>query len=479
VNINARFPLKTTLPLPASTASTASTVASTSSSATTSTAAPQQVSPTTVSARDGVDAPTSTTGARQAMASVSGQRLAGTASANLGAALLDSEREKTPLSTTVRNVLLGAALLAAPLLAFADTVFLDHNNAPKEIAVAQQLARSKGEPFVLVRPDQASLEQLFAKAERGEANIRHLILSGHSSGLQVWGESSDGTHRETSIDDMKALKDKFPKAFAQVQHVTFMSCYSGSAGNSAQWNAVFDKARAITGFYGSAPSKDQPAAHKMLKSTELAVRALPAGKLSPQQAMIAAKAMGNAPGANVTVFAARIDGVHHARGQAVTPLAQAEDRANMLRLQAFEPYLEARAGFEQTPTNHARSPLRDYYNALQSYSNALPADAMERSDVNAAINTTIRLIYADVIVGKFVETHAQTINNARAELSGLGVVVPADVKSLTRAGWMQLGAKIDAVDIDSTKPAAQELRRLVRDGLRDLSPDVIPSTWIG
>jgi hypothetical protein len=472
VNINARFPIKTGVPSPAAPTTTSTPAATTSTAAAVST--PIAKAP----ALDGVDGARAPT-AHTALAGVPGQRTSGSAAANLGATLLGGEKAETSMSATVRNTLIGVALLAAPLLSFADTVFLDHNNAPKEIAVAQQLARSKGEPFVLVRPDAASLEQLFAKAERGEANIRHLILSGHSSGLQVWGESSDGTHRETSIDDMKALKDKFPKAFAQVQHVTFMSCYAGSAGNSAQWNAVFDKARAITGFYGSAPSKDQPAAHKMLMNTELAVRALPAGKLSPQQAMIAAKAMGNAPGSNVTVFAARIDGVHHSRGLAVTPLDQAADRANLLRLQAFEPYFEARAGFEQTPTNHARSPLRDYYNALQTYSNALPADAMERSDVNAAINTTIRLIYADVIVGKFVQAHQQTIDAARTEVKRLGVDVPTDLKSLTRADWMKLGDKLDGLDLDRRKPAAQELRRLVRDGLRDLSPEIIPSTWIG
>lgn len=477
MNINARFPITTGVP---SHATPNATAPSTPHTAVTTSAVPSTTPIANAAASDGVDATRAAlkiTG--QTLAGVAGQRTSGSTAANVGAALLGSAKPEASMSATLRNVLVGAALLAAPLLSLADTVFLDHNNAPKEIAVAQQLARSKGEPFVLVRPDAASLEQLFARAERGEANIRHLILSGHSSGLQVWGESSDGTHRETSIDDMKALKDKFPKAFAQVQHVTFMSCYAGSAGNSAQWNAVFDKARAITGFYGSAPSKDQPAAHKMLMNTELAVRALPAGKLSPQQAMIAAKAMGNAPGANVTVFAARIDGVHHSRGLATTPLDQAADRVNMLRLQAFEPYFEARAGFEQTPTNHARSPLRDYYNALQSYSNALPADALERSDVNTAISTTIRLIYADVIVGKFVAAHQQTIDAARAEVKDLGVDVPTDVKSLTRAGWMKLGEKLDGIDLDSSKPAAQELRRLVRDGLRDLSADVIPSTWIG
>ncbi len=418
---------------------------------------------------------------QQGVGSQTKAKAPGATLALLGLQLLQGAKQVvSSLNMGVKAAMVGMLLVGTPLLASADTVFLDHNNAPKEIAVARDLARSKGEPFILVRPDKSSLDSVFAKAERGEANIRHLILSGHSSGLQVWGVDNAGTPRESSIDQFKELKAKYPKAFNQVQHVTFMSCYAGSAGNSAQWSAVFDKARGISGFFGSGPSKDQPAAHKMLKNTELAMRALPAGRLSPQQALITAKQMAQQPGANVTLFAVRLDGTHHARGQSTTPLDQASDRSTMLRLQAFEPFFEGRAGFESVPTNHARSPLRDYYNALQAHSNALPADDWQRGEVNTAIGQTIRLIYFDAVVAKFQGAHQGTIDAARAEAANakLGIAIPTDLTKLNRAQILELSKAIDGVDV-SSHLNLQTLRDLLRDGLRNLDTTIIPSTWIG
>lgn len=412
---------------------------------------------------------------QQTMASqqaVRGVNLLGTASKALSS-----------LSTGMKAAMIGLALFSTPLASFADTVFLDHNNAPKEVAVARELARSKGEPFVLVRPDKASLDSLFAKAERGDVDMRHLILSGHSSGQRVWGEGADGTRHESGIDDFKELKAKYPKAFNQVQHITFMSCYAGSAGNSAQWAGVFEKARVIAGFYGSGPSKDQPAAHQMLKNTELMARTIDKKPtLSPQQALLTAKSMANQPGSNVTLFAVRVDGVHHALGQKVTPLDQAQDRVNLLQAQAYEPFFNATAGHERTPTNHARSPLRDYYNALHAYGNALPSDSWQANDVSTKVEQTIRLIYFDVIVGKFQQTHQGTIDAARAEAvanPNLGVSIPQDLTKLSRAEILKLTDTLSSSNDVNSHINLQSLRDLLRDGLKNLDPSVIPSTWIG
>ncbi|MDP2340447.1 MAG: hypothetical protein Q8O67_05800 [Deltaproteobacteria bacterium] len=357
------------------------------------------------------------------------------------------------LKKAVLSSMVAFALLATPSIAKADVVFLDHNDAPSEIAVAKRLASSKGEAFFLVRPDAASLDSVFSKAEAGGIDLRHLILSGHSGGTSVWGQGADGTHRETSMDEMKELKLKYPKAFAQVKHVHFMSCYAGSAGNSAQWSAVFPNAK-IAGFWGSGPSKTQPAAHKMLENSEMSMRALDGRNLSPQQALIAAKAMSQQAGSNVTKFAVRLptnDGasVHFALGEPKTSLDVVMDRVDVLRARAFDNYMNPvgqDASFASPPTNHQRSPLRDFYNALHSYLNVLPADDYNVSTTQDEIKTTIRLIYFDVIQTKMQSTHGGTFASADSALSAAGVDVKiGDVSKLTRAQVFELSDKLSAV----------------------------------
>jgi hypothetical protein len=413
----------------------------------------------------------------------SGVKSAGVSQASFGTKLLQGVKDLFgSIGTGTKAAMVGLALItASPTIAHADTVFLDHNDAPMEIRVAQQLARSKGEAFVLVRPDQASLDSLFAQAERGEVDIRHLIFSGHSSGLRVWGSGAEGKYHESSIDQFRELKEKYPKAFESVEHVSFMTCYSASAGNSAQWSGVFHNARAISGFHGSGPSKTQPAAHAMLKQTELEVRKLEGrGPLSPQQALIMAKKIGSMPGTNVTKFAMRLDGAHHARGEAVSSLDRARDAVNLLENRAFNPYFEASAGFESPPQNHSRSELRDYYNALHTLTNALPADDWRLPDLQEKIETTIRLIYFDAIVEKFTEKNATVIDAAAKEAiaePGLGIHIPAELSTASRADILKLLRSLEAADL-SGHPSLNALKAELKT-LRTLSPTDIPSNWIG
>lgn len=456
----------------------------------------------------------------------------------------------------VTAAMVGFAIMTTPLMASADTIFLDHNNAPLEVQMAKQLAASKGEKFILVRPDAASLDSVFAQASRGEIDARHLILSGHSSGQRVWGTGSDESFHETSIEQMKELKAKYPEAFKQVKHVHFMSCYAGSAGNSAQWSGVFPQAK-IAGFWGSGPAKTQSAATQMLKNTEMTFRGLDGRSLSPAQAMIAAKQMAAQPGTNVTKFAVRLptnDGasVHFAlHGEKVTSVDAARDRADVLRARSFEPYLNAQEkDFAQPPKTHATSPLRDYYNALHTWLNAIPADDNTSLSVRNDIDVTIRLIYFDVIQAKMQANHGATfaaadtvLKNANAgfvigdvsklsrkdvvvlvdKLKGAGelqwahfdvthkadvAVVNAYLKSQSKsplhelskdseawrggamAGQLENDVKDAPVDVKAAAtrlnavlmaghPAALDQSvKLLDTGLKQLSPDVIPSTWI-
>ena len=412
-----------------------------------------------------------------------------TQSAEIAGKLADGGGVRSFFKTAVAAAMMGFAMLSSPGLAKADTIFLDHNDAPMEISVAKKLAASLGEKFILVRPNSAALDSVFAKAERGEIDARHLILSGHSSGQRVWGQGGDGTHHETSMEEFKDLKAKYPKAFQQVKHVHFMSCYAGSAGNSAQWSAVFPDAK-IAGFWGSGPAKTQPAAQLMLKNSELSMRKLDGRNLSPTQALIAAKQMAQQPGSVVTKFAVRLptnDGasVHFALGDKATPVDVAADRVDVLRARVFDNFMSPvgqDASFASPPRTHAQSPLRDYYNALHTYLNALPADDYSAPGVRNDIDVTIRLIYFDVIQAKMQANHGATFAAADSVLkSGGATFAIGDVSKLSRVQVLQLVDKMEQAGdaMSGQPPAAFELaRKLLDQGLKQLSPDVVPSTWI-
>lgn len=84
-----------------------------------------------------------------------------------------------------------------------------------------------------LRDQLADLMRWFSRGERGEVILERLVLSGHSNGVELWGdapadaESKPGT---MVIDrDLGRLTDIFPGAAAQVQDVMFSACFSINA----------------------------------------------------------------------------------------------------------------------------------------------------------------------------------------------------------------------------------------------------------
>jgi hypothetical protein len=93
--------------------------------------------------------------------------------------------------------------------------------------------------YVLLHADKHLREQLadimrwFNKAERGEINLDRLVLSGHSNGVELWGESQVGRESQPGtmlIDrDLSGIAAVFPKAAAQVEDIMFSACFSINA----------------------------------------------------------------------------------------------------------------------------------------------------------------------------------------------------------------------------------------------------------
>lgn len=84
-----------------------------------------------------------------------------------------------------------------------------------------------------LREQLAEIMRWFNKAERGDITLDRLVLSGHSNGVELWGESQVGRESQPGtmlIDrDLAGIAAVFPKAAAQVEDIMFSACFSINA----------------------------------------------------------------------------------------------------------------------------------------------------------------------------------------------------------------------------------------------------------
>lgn len=84
-----------------------------------------------------------------------------------------------------------------------------------------------------IREQLADLMRWFNKAERGEIILDRLVLSGHSNGVELWGESEAGAESKPGLmlieRDLDGIGAVFPKARDQVEDIMFSACFSISA----------------------------------------------------------------------------------------------------------------------------------------------------------------------------------------------------------------------------------------------------------
>lgn len=86
---------------------------------------------------------------------------------------------------------------------------------------------------VHLREQLADLMRWFNKAEKGEIILDRLVLSGHSNGVELWGESEPGAESKPGLmlleRDLAGIGEVFPKARDQVEDIMFSACFSISA----------------------------------------------------------------------------------------------------------------------------------------------------------------------------------------------------------------------------------------------------------
>jgi len=302
------------------------------------------------------------------------------------------------------------------------------------------------------RDELGKLALRWAAFEKTDVYPSRMVVSAHHAGGSFyWGDKNGGI----ALKQVKSLASVFPKAAGSIYHLHFSACYS--ARSMMDWSGAFRNLQTLWGYKGSAPGSASGATvHLRIWDTQT--------RRNPQRLNRDA-AKRTRKGENVAVWS-RTFGKEEGVVMDIATL-----RAN--EVAGRTTYQDFFAG-NQIVAQTDSGPLRDYYNTVQALLNHSDLQAAERPALETKRDTTIRLIfYQKEIRKKFQSTHAAAIT---AGYQAVGLPVP-NFATLDRKQALGVIQDFKAKVGSSAPAAATTCRRLV-EGLRDLDPRIIPTTWI-
>lgn len=333
-------------------------------------------------------------------------------------------------------------------LAYAETLGLTGEKAQ---LLADILATTGDE----AKDEMAKLAQVFYASEKGTRALERIIFSGHSVGSGIWGDDN-GT---ISWDDVGKLALLFPNAARQIKDLHVAACYTGGEHSIDQFKAIFPNLETVWAYEGSAPGAASGAITHLTRWEK-------ASRGKNPDAVRRELADGTRKGENVVVWTTT-------RGyQALGAQSTLEERQNSY--QASQNIVAEFMAGTQEVTNSQTGPLRDHYNAIQHLLQRTDLPAEQRPVLEAERDTVIRLLYYSNVRTRFTQTHATALREGYA---AVGLEQP-DYSRLSRKEAMDAIQAFDAARAGKNDPAADRLFILLSEGLRDLSPRLVPPAWI-
>ncbi|MFT7622117.1 MAG: hypothetical protein ACI9WU_001284 [Myxococcota bacterium] len=319
-------------------------------------------------------------------------------------------------------------------------------NASRQSALATVLEAAGDN----ARDEVAQLLEVYAEAESGSRKLERVVLSGHSVGDQIWGDING----EITFELLASISALFPTAVGQVEDLMLSACYTGGEAGMDQYKQIFPNVQSIWAYHDSSPGTWSGAMEHMTR-WEQATR----GKDSDPKKIKKDGAKGLRKGKNVSVWTGK-NGYDGAQSKSlVEALTAVQDGSDV-----FNEYYQGTREVESSQSG----PLRDFYNVVQA-ALAVPAlDAESRETCEVYRDVTIRLLYYKVVREKFMHAHGKTIE---AGYKQVGQPMP-NYAVLSR------GDAATAAGEFATMGGSGEAYRLLDEGLMQLSPSVIPSTWV-
>ena len=156
---------------------------------------------------------------------------------------------------------LCSLVLLTPILAWSQSssqktiLFLDMNDNPKEIAVAQRAAKARGEKLIVIPKKVTKINDAMVipdiKEELKQAlqgnTISSLVLSGHNG-----GDSYSGEHGGISAPELMEVLEK-SSSHNEIKSLYLLGCNSANKSKIFFWKASLPELKFIAGYDGTAP----------------------------------------------------------------------------------------------------------------------------------------------------------------------------------------------------------------------------------
>lgn len=305
----------------------------------------------------------------------------------------------------------------------------------------------------------ANLAIVYWEAERGDRVFERMILSGHSVGSGVWGDSNGSL----SFQVLPKLNQAFPRASGQIEDIMIAGCYSSSLRKVDMFRGWFPTLRSYWAYGGSAPGSWTGATiHNAL--WEEASRGHEPGLVSR------VLARGTRKGDNVATWN---EVLGYESDGPLRDLATIRGEVETSLVDVFEKFESGEEVVQDTQSG----PMRVHYGLVQEMLGHPELPNSEQAYWEQQRDTTIRLIfYLTHIRVKFQAHYGAEV---AAGFSAVGLTAP-DWSTISRA---EAKAAIESfkqtLDLTATPGAeAQRALYLLTEGLEGLSTELVPNEWV-
>jgi hypothetical protein len=327
---------------------------------------------------------------------------------------------------------------------------------PSSLGKALQAAALLTQSDPHLREQLADVMRWMNRAERGDIILDRLVLSGHSDGVKLWGESGEADESKPGVmiieRDLGMLGTIFPKAVGQVEDVMFSACFSINAVEIVK--KIFPNLQSVWSYGGYSPSAAQGSIdHIVTWSIATEAEKTPGKGQKRGSNAIWTKEKGYIVG----------DPAQAAAGPLVTEASRGGN-------EWVGPYYRGEKEVD-------KATLDRFYVVLQQ----LEAHPGVSADTKKQITTrvipiTLRLRHWKPISERFGKTFGADL---KPGYDALGITAP-NWSTLTRTG---LKAHLEAIDKAlAANPGAASFKAVIEDKLRKglfkLDPSVIAEDWI-
>ena len=300
------------------------------------------------------------------------------------------------------------------------------------------------------REQMGDLMKIFAAAEKGEYRLERLVMSGHSNGIALWGETDDKHNPGTFfIDaDFSNLVRAFPKAASQVQDIMFSGCFTINAIEGCK--RLFPNLQSAWAYGGYSPSIQQGSALQISKfEKETRGESVPTATGKSGSTAVWTRQNGYIVGdpSDVNVDSLRVQLSNR------LPFVASMNNGDAPLDKAF---------------------LREYYSILHQLINHPECDSEERNRYEIDKERILRLRHWEQVLLRFEAKHQEQMKAVYAEI---GLPLPRLTDMTRRDLLSHLHQYQQALSNNPSASAKEFFDNLLNKGLWVLHPDVIPEAW--